>query len=579
MPQLNQLSGCPSCAEPLEEGDLFCGACGAELAAAAQHVSQAGRGRATVPGAPPPPTAPPAVPTPTLPSVHIPPPPSAPPAAPTPTEPDFTLPTSTVRQPPPGRAGQGGAEYGAAEYGPPPQYGAPAAVPPAQAPEPPAYPPHPRPAPPVPETRIGVPAEGAPAAPVAPPAEAPQPEEAPAPPPAPDPRADARPVLDDFAPRAVLDDFVPRGQQTAYEAAMSKRERGPDVPTVSDAAFPSGEAPAPAPSYPPPGAPAPAVPAPAVPAPAVPAPAVPAPAAAPSGAAGPHCVACGTGTVDSDGYCEHCGHKQPLERDHMERALPSVAVASDRGLRHHRNEDFFSVLESFTASGSLATIAVVCDGVSSATRPDDASAAAAKAAGESMGAAVPHGAHPQQIMHDALVAAAEAVTHLASEGPNEPSKNAPACTIVSALTAEGVLTVGWIGDSRAYWVPDDRSAPPARLTEDDSWAAQMVSAGLMTEAEAYADARAHAITGWLGADAHEVDPHTASFKPDRSGVVIVCTDGLWNYAESAEDMAAVVPQDAHARPLPCAQHLVGYALDGGGMDNITVAVVPFAMPD
>ncbi|MGK5451531.1 PP2C family protein-serine/threonine phosphatase, partial [Streptomyces radiopugnans] len=105
---------------------------------------------------------------------------------------------------------------------------------------------------------------------------------------------------------------------------------------------------------------------------------------------------------------------------------------------------------------------------------------------------------------------------------------------------------------------------PARLTEDDSWAAQMVAAGLMEEAEAYADARAHAITGWLGADAYEIDPHTASFAPDRPGVVVVCTDGLWNYAESAEEMAAAVPADARTHPMRSARHLVGHALDGGG---------------
>lgn len=133
-----------------------------------------------------------------------------------------------------------------------------------------------------------------------------------------------------------------------------------------------------------------------------------------------------------------------------------------------------------------------------------------------------------------------------------------------------------MGDSRAYWIPDDRAALPRRLTEDDSWAAQMVAAGLMGEAEAYADVRAHAITGWLGADAYDLEPHTATFKPDHPGVVVVCTDGLWNYAESAREMAQVVPADAATRPLHSAQVLVGYALDGGGHDNVTVAVVPFA---
>ncbi|MGW5461874.1 PP2C family serine/threonine-protein phosphatase [Streptomyces sp. NPDC003996] len=294
------------------------------------------------------------------------------------------------------------------------------------------------------------------------------------------------------------------------------------------------------------------------------------------------CVACRAGRVDSDGYCENCGHAQPRERDHMERESGPVAAVSDRGLRHHRNEDAFAVGHTALPDGTPATLAIVCDGVSSATRPDDASTAASQAAGDALLAALPRGTHPQTAMHEAIVAAAQAVNALAEEPAtareHAPHQNAPACTIVGAVVASGLLVVGWVGDSRVYWVPDDRSAPAARLTEDDSWAAQMVAAGLMSEAEAYADERAHAITGWLGADAYELEPHTASFKPDRPGVVVVCTDGLWNYAETAEEMSEVVPADAAARPLHSARVLVGHALDGGGHDNVTVAVVPFPAP-
>ncbi|WP_437110495.1 protein phosphatase 2C domain-containing protein [Streptomyces sp. enrichment culture] len=300
------------------------------------------------------------------------------------------------------------------------------------------------------------------------------------------------------------------------------------------------------------------------------------------------CVACRAGRVSPDGYCENCGHKQPRERDHMEREVGrTVAAVSDRGLRHHRNEDAFAVSDVPLPDGSPAAVAIVCDGVSSASRPDDASAAAARAADASLRAALPLGTDPRQAMHDAIVAASDAVNALADEPPGEGGgfgheahrhRNAPACTIVGAVTANGLLVVGWVGDSRAYWVPDDRSAPAARLTEDDSWAAQMVAAGLMNEAQAYADERAHAITGWLGADAYELEPHTAVFKPDRPGVVVVCTDGLWNYAEAADDMAQVLPADAAQHPLHCARVLVGHALDGGGHDNVTVAVVPFALP-
>jgi serine/threonine protein phosphatase PrpC len=294
------------------------------------------------------------------------------------------------------------------------------------------------------------------------------------------------------------------------------------------------------------------------------------------------CVACRSGRVDPDGYCENCGHAQPRERDHMEQELGPLAAVSDRGLRHHRNEDAFAVGQCLLPDGAPALVAVVCDGVSSATRPDAASLAASREAGEALLAALPQGTHPQAAMHEAIVAASHAVNSLAEEPAtareHAPHQNAPACTLVGSVVTPTLLVVGWVGDSRAYWIPVDRSSPPARLTEDDSWAAQMVAAGLMSEAEAYADERAHAITGWLGADAYELEPHTASFKPDRPGVVVVCTDGLWNYAESAEEMAEVVPPDAMVRPLHSAQVLVGHALDGGGHDNVTVAVVPFPAP-
>ncbi|MET9104316.1 PP2C family serine/threonine-protein phosphatase [Streptomyces antibioticus] len=380
----------------------------------------------------------------------------------------------------------------------------------------------------------------------------------------------------------------------------------PPVPPETAGWSTAAQAPAQAPPAPAQAPPAPAQASPAAPAaPAVPAPApapgvrfdrpaepeeyalqAPDPRVAADSAPAPEpakvCVACRAGRVDDDGYCENCGHAQPRERDHMEAEPGPLAAVSDRGLRHHRNEDAFGLGTAVLPDGSPALVAIVCDGVSSATRPDDASLAASRAASESLLAALPQGTHPQAAMHEAIVAASHAVNALAGEPAtareHAPHQNAPACTLVGAVVTAGLLVVGWVGDSRAYWVPADRSSPAARLTEDDSWAAQMVAAGLMNEAEAYADERAHAITGWLGADAYELEPHTASFKPDRPGVVVVCTDGLWNYAEAAEEMAEVVPLDAAVRPLHCARVLVGHALDGGGHDNVTVAVVPFPAP-
>ncbi|MFF2525615.1 PP2C family serine/threonine-protein phosphatase [Streptomyces liangshanensis] len=533
---------CPGCGDPLEPGDLFCGACGYDLSAVATGTGGGDRptvalsggpvggapaggtpaGGTPVGGAPGAVAWPPAAETD---SSHVPAPVHVPGELPgldsagTPLSVHPPTPPAAPRQPAPG-------------FGPPPP------VPPRPTQRPATA--HP-PVPPAPAVPPVTPPAGPPQAAV-PPASAGQ---SPTTPP---------PAQGSGAP------LPPPAAGPAHAGDFELPAPHPPVRTDAPGASTPAGAPAPAGS------------------------AAGDPRTAPPAAGAKLCVACRAGRVDLDGYCENCGHAQPRERDHMEQELGAVAAVSDRGLRHHRNEDAFAVSEAALPDASPAVVAIVCDGVSSATRPDEASAAAAARANESLLAALPRGTHPQQAMHEAIVAAAEAVNALAPEpgraSEHEPHRhqNAPACTIVGAVVASGLLVVGWIGDSRAYWVPDDRDGPPARLTEDDSWAAQMVAAGLMNEAEAYADERAHAITGWLGADAYELEPHTASFKPDRPGVVVVCTDGLWNYAEGADDMARVLPPDAAARPLHAARVLVGHALDGGGHDNVTVALVPFAVP-
>ncbi|MDQ6727903.1 MAG: zinc ribbon domain-containing protein, partial [Actinomycetota bacterium] len=98
---------------------------------------------------------------------------------------------------------------------------------------------------------------------------------------------------------------------------------------------------------------------------------------APVRAPGRTCVSCGADAAQIvDGYCGVCGMKQPAERDHSEVTQTGVAAVSDRGRKHHRNEDAFAVRRE----GVGRVLAVVCDGVSTTVNPDLASQAAADAA-------------------------------------------------------------------------------------------------------------------------------------------------------------------------------------------------------
>jgi serine/threonine protein phosphatase PrpC len=135
--------------------------------------------------------------------------------------------------------------------------------------------------------------------------------------------------------------------------------------------------------------------------------------------------------------------------------------------------------------------------------------------------------------------------------------NPPACTYVSAVVGADV-TVAWLGDSRAYWL-DERGTARA-LTRDDA-------------AEG-----SHAIEAWLGADSGAPEPHLIRFTPDGPGVVLVCSDGLWNYVEKAAELAAIALPEALANPFGAAERLVRRALDDGGHDNITAVLVPYPVP-
>ncbi len=302
----------------------------------------------------------------------------------------------------------------------------------------------------------------------------------------------------------------------------------------------------------------------------------------------PTCTGCGSRDL-ADGYCDHCGLRQPVGGDHVEIETSTSAGVSDRGLRHSHNEDAMAMADA--AGGVVA--AVVCDGVSSSSRPEDASRAASDTGVatlvELLAAGQTHEAATLAAVHraGAAVAALTGVaTTVPKRGPGggtqrvmppgaQASTEPPSCTYVSALVGASSVTVGWVGDSRAYWLP--ASGPGARLTDDDSWAEQMVAAGVMSDEEAQAHPNAHVITGWMGADAGELEPHVETFTPDGPGVILVCSDGLWNYYPEAADLSAAAPAAA-ADPLKTARSLTRLALDAGGRDNITVVVIPFPAP-
>ncbi len=328
------------------------------------------------------------------------------------------------------------------------------------------------------------------------------------------------------------------------------------------------------------------------------------------------CASCHHTEINPDGYCDNCGTRRPAAADHSEVDLGGLAAVSDIGSRHHHNEDAMGL-----AALGPVTAAVVCDGVSSSARPDTAATAAAIAATRVFIAALPGlvaavepsvtvggGAEePSEtetetetetkraegapdgggllattddggtrevtqggavaVLHDATAAAQTAAALAAGDDANP---NPPSSTFVAAVVTTAAITVGWVGDSRAYWVPDAGTpGGPSCLTVDDTLAGQLGAAGVAMAADA---PNAGALIRWLGADAADTEPHTSTLVPPGPGRVIVCSDGLYRYVPQPEQLADATPAGS---PIDVASALVRFALQAGGQDNVTVVVLPY----
>ncbi len=311
------------------------------------------------------------------------------------------------------------------------------------------------------------------------------------------------------------------------------------------------------------------------------------------------CEKCGAGSeeIDADGFCSHCGFRRENRQDDRFEVVtsPILAGITDRGLKHHRNEDYLACTQ---VDRRNAYILVVCDGVSSSSSPDVAAKAAAESAIHALSTAVETRNLSQCVGEPALqegfppkatgvrlcrleatgvasrqeamkLAISEAMASVCAIPYTKLTEaEPPSTTIVAAVVVDRTATIAWLGDSRAYWISPNGSR---QLTRDDSWISDVVLSGEMSAAEARKSPHAHAITRWLGADAVNLEASVVNFEIPGSGHLLLCTDGLWNYAQDISQIDALVNSDADA--VTVARRLVEFALRSGGYDNISVAVL------
>ena len=138
-------------------------------------------------------------------------------------------------------------------------------------------------------------------------------------------------------------------------------------------------------------------------------------------------------------------------------------------------------------------------------------------------------------------------------------------TLTAAFVHDGKVTIGHVGDSRAY---RRRGGELVQLTDDHSLVAELERHGKITAAEARVHPQRSMILRALGIGP-EVEVDTYSFTGEPDDVFLLCSDGLCGLVHDqviGEVLAGAGSLDE------AGQELVELANLSGGPDNITAVL-------
>lgn len=142
-------------------------------------------------------------------------------------------------------------------------------------------------------------------------------------------------------------------------------------------------------------------------------------------------------------------------------------------------------------------------------------------------------------------------------------------TIVLSWLVNDKLYIAWLGDSRAYsFVPKKGIA---RLSKDHSYVQQLVDAGAITEDEAMDHPNSNVITRSLGDTSQKAKADVEEYSLQDGEIILLCSDGLCGVCTD-DEIAGVLTEEANDLQV-CKEQLTNIALDNGGSDNITIALM------
>jgi serine/threonine-protein kinase len=209
----------------------------------------------------------------------------------------------------------------------------------------------------------------------------------------------------------------------------------------------------------------------------------------------------------------------------------------------------------------LGAIVVMADGVGGRNRGEIASALAVQSVLDvfSTSNAAPD---PRKILRQAFDLASRAIY---DDSLKNPELGQMCTTLTAALFRHNEVTIGFVGDTRAYLV---RRRRIEQLTTDHNQVGFRLKHGLIRENDAMTSPSRSLLTRSLGGEPicrmdfvkREV------YKDD---IIVLCTDGLYGFATDVEILDLV----SHHEPAEAASLLLKLVEKRNGEDNISIQVI------
>jgi PPM family protein phosphatase len=248
-----------------------------------------------------------------------------------------------------------------------------------------------------------------------------------------------------------------------------------------------------------------------------------------------------------------------------------IGSGQSKGMQRDHNEDTLFTMSTVVADGThdlALAICIIADGMGGHRNGAIASSVAARVVASHLVKKVythfldiqqaPFTDSLQEIMEDAINDTHKAVLQYAPGGGT---------TCTCALIIGEQVTIGHIGDSRAYFIQADGRVQ--KITKDHSLVQRMVDLEEITEKEASTHPQRNVLLKALG-QTDSVFPDIQTHPLPKNGHLLLCSDGLWGVVPEEEIMDGL---KSGSNPVTICQKLIDKANDHGGPDNISVILV------